>query len=146
MTTLLSKLAGIDNPARPADCIAADIVRLVNAAIRSGPWRDNPNLPAYTSVLNYGLPPLAVTGQSTLDLNEWAAAVQRSLAHFEPRLVPQSLEVEARLEELGVPGSPHGSRWPVFRIRAELRDGGAPFLLNLGMDCVNGQAFAAPAR
>jgi len=45
------------------------------------------------SVINFGIPPLAGARFSESDLNAVAAGIQRSLAYFEPRIVPESLKV-----------------------------------------------------
>jgi len=45
------------------------------------------------SVLNFGIPPLAGARFSESDLDEVAAGIQRALACFEPRILPDSLKV-----------------------------------------------------
>ncbi|MCL1826153.1 MAG: GPW/gp25 family protein [Betaproteobacteria bacterium] len=45
------------------------------------------------SVLNFGIPPLAGARFTESDLDAVAAGIQRSLACFEPRIIPESLKV-----------------------------------------------------
>jgi len=45
------------------------------------------------SVLNFGIPPLAGARFSESDLDTVAAGIQRALAYFEPRIIPESLKV-----------------------------------------------------
>lgn len=46
------------------------------------------------SVINYGLPPLAGETASSLDIVELERLIQRAIEAFEPRILPESLEVE----------------------------------------------------
>ncbi|MDR2881207.1 MAG: GPW/gp25 family protein [Azoarcus sp.] len=52
------------------------------------------NLPyVRNSVLNFGIPPLAGARFAESELDAVAAGIQRSLACFEPRILPESLKV-----------------------------------------------------
>jgi type VI secretion system protein ImpF len=50
---------------------------------------------ARNSVINFGIPPLAGARFTESDLDVVAANIQRSLACFEPRILPGSLKVSA---------------------------------------------------
>lgn len=45
------------------------------------------------SVMNFGIPPLAGTRFSDVDLEEIAAGIHRAILRFEPRILPDSLKV-----------------------------------------------------
>jgi type VI secretion system protein ImpF len=50
-------------------------------------------------VLNYGLPPLSGETASTIDPLVLQARVRQAILDFEPRILPDSLHVEAILSE-----------------------------------------------
>src|SRR5262245_21054497 len=50
------------------------------------------------SVLNYGLPPLAGTHASAIDLQRLERALKQAIIDFEPRILPDSVSVKAQLE------------------------------------------------
>jgi len=51
------------------------------------------------SVVNFGLPPLSGRGLSSLDLSELEAAIRQAIVDFEPRLLPETLQVTALVEQ-----------------------------------------------
>jgi type VI secretion system protein ImpF len=50
------------------------------------------------SVLNFGLPPLAGTHASSLDIARLERALRQAIIDFEPRILPDSVSVKAQLE------------------------------------------------
>ena len=50
------------------------------------------------SVLNYGLPALAGSHASSLDINRLERALRQAIVDFEPRILPDSVTVKADLE------------------------------------------------
>jgi type VI secretion system protein ImpF len=51
------------------------------------------------SVVNFGLPALSGRALSSLDLTELERAVRQSILDFEPRILPESLQVTALVQE-----------------------------------------------
>src|SRR5690242_8242785 len=51
-----------------------------------------------SSVLNYGLPALAGSHASSLDINRLERALRQAIVDFEPRILPDSVTVKADLE------------------------------------------------
>jgi type VI secretion system protein ImpF len=47
------------------------------------------------SVVNYGLPALSGRASSSMDVAELERAIRQAILDFEPRILPQSLEVRA---------------------------------------------------
>ncbi len=50
------------------------------------------------SVVNFGLPPLSGRALSSLDLGDLEGAIRQAIADFEPRLLPETLQVTALVE------------------------------------------------
>ena len=50
------------------------------------------------SVLNFGLPALAGATASSLDITDLARAVREAILTFEPRILPESLQIKTVLE------------------------------------------------
>ena len=73
--------------------VLRDLNWLLNCTNLEGqlPLHDFPHV--RDSVINFGIPPLAGARFSESDLDVVAAGIQRSLAQFEPRIVPESLKV-----------------------------------------------------
>lgn len=75
--------------------VLRDLVALMNA-IRPGA---SENFAAYPeverSVLNYGMPAFAGETASTLDVNSLEGAIRTAILRFEPRILAQTLQVEA---------------------------------------------------
>ncbi len=57
---------------------------------------------ARRSVINFGLPPLSGKWLSSLDLSELESAIRQTLADFEPRLLPHTVQVTALVEAGGL--------------------------------------------
>ncbi|MBI4696815.1 MAG: type VI secretion system baseplate subunit TssE [Gammaproteobacteria bacterium] len=51
------------------------------------------------SVLNFGIPDLAGTTSSTVDPNSLARAIREAILRFEPRILPDSLQVNLDVDE-----------------------------------------------
>lgn len=51
------------------------------------------------SVVNFGLPPLSGRALSSLDLSDLEAAIRQAVVDFEPRLLAQTLQVRALVEQ-----------------------------------------------
>jgi type VI secretion system protein ImpF len=54
---------------------------------------------AYRSVLNFGLPALSGTTASSLGSGELEGRIQEAILAFEPRIIPETLKVEALLSD-----------------------------------------------
>lgn len=50
------------------------------------------------SVINFGLPPLSGRAVSSLDLSELEAGIRQAITDFEPRVLPDTLQVTALVE------------------------------------------------
>jgi type VI secretion system protein ImpF len=109
------------------DAVVRDIGSLLNAV---APIRSAGSEAARSSVLGYGLPPLAGRSLSTLDLDGLARAIRRCLQAYEPRLAPDSIVV------LSPAGGAEASRHNVvpFEIRAHLWWQPAPIELAIRTD------------
>ena len=55
---------------------------------------------AENSVVNFGLPPLSGETASTLDVIELEGTIRHAILTFEPRIMPESLQVEALVSDL----------------------------------------------
>lgn len=74
------------------EAVLRDLRWLLNATQPQPQWNDAaPELAA--SVLNFGLPPISGERVSGLDLTHLARTVAQALRRFEPRILPDSLEV-----------------------------------------------------
>lgn len=51
------------------------------------------------SVLNYGIPPYSGRIGSNVDADDMASAIHSAILHFEPRILPETLQVEKITEE-----------------------------------------------
>ena len=54
---------------------------------------------ARRSVLNFGLPPLSGNLASNVDRSQLEAAIRRAIVEFEPRILPQSVDVQVSAAE-----------------------------------------------
>ncbi|MCZ8112194.1 MAG: type VI secretion system baseplate subunit TssE [Betaproteobacteria bacterium] len=99
-----------DNPAETAEARVINRTRLRDLVLRDMAWLFNAVAPgrsidftglehAQASVLNYGLPPLSGETASTVDPLVLQARVRQAILDFEPRILPDSLHVEAILSE-----------------------------------------------
>lgn len=80
--------------------------RLRQAVLRDLAWLFNSTKPTARvdigqipnvrrSVLNFGLPPLSGRAASSLDVTELEKAIRQAILDFEPRILPETLEVRA---------------------------------------------------
>lgn len=81
-TAVLRDLAWLFNASRPSDAI--DPVKLPHA---------------YRSVINYGLPALSGTTVSSISAGDLEARIRDAILVFEPRIIPDTLQVMAVLSE-----------------------------------------------
>jgi type VI secretion system protein ImpF len=105
---LLDRLNDDDptNPLESPDMRVINKARLREHVLRDLSWMFNTTqmssdetLEAYPhvmcSVLNYGLPPLSGQTTSSLDTNDLETKVKRAILDFEPRILANTLAVEA---------------------------------------------------
>jgi type VI secretion system protein ImpF len=87
------------NRNRLRDLVLRDLAWLMNSTApgMSIDWSHAPH--ARASVLNYGLPALSGETASTVDPLLLQAAVRQAILDFEPRILPDTLAVEAVLSE-----------------------------------------------
>jgi type VI secretion system protein ImpF len=87
------------NRTRLRDLVLRDLSWLFNVVSPGGAidWTGVPH--AQASVLNYGLPPLSGETASTVDPLVLQARVRQAILDFEPRILPETLQVEALLSE-----------------------------------------------
>ncbi|MBU6489930.1 MAG: type VI secretion system baseplate subunit TssE [Burkholderiales bacterium] len=75
------------------ECVLRHMARLLNASR----LLDADAAAAYPqvarSVVNYGVPPLAGAVISEIDVGQVEEAIRQALMHYEPRLLPESIEV-----------------------------------------------------
>ncbi len=91
--------ARVINRQRMRESVLRDLAWLFNA-VQPGAAVDFTNAPhARNSVLNYGLPPLSGQTASTIDPIELQRRVRQAILDHEPRILPESLQVEAVLTE-----------------------------------------------
>ncbi len=82
--------------------------QLRNAALRDLVWLFNAtrmgDLAGYAhvenSVVNFGLPPLSGETASTLDVMALEGTIRNAILAFEPRVMPETLQVEALVSDL----------------------------------------------
>ena len=87
------------NRSRLRDLVLRDLAWLFNA-VAPGRSIDFAGLPhAQASVLNYGLPPLSGETASTIDPLVLQARVRQAILDFEPRILPETLHVEALISQ-----------------------------------------------
>ncbi len=99
-----------DNPAEGAELRVINRTRLRDLVLRDLAWLFNAVSPgravdwtglpyARSSVMNYGLPPLSGETASTVDPLVLQARVRQAILDFEPRILPETLQVEALISE-----------------------------------------------
>ena len=98
------------------------------------------------SVLNYGLPALGGQTRSTLDLQGLERAIREAILRFEPRLLPDTLEVEAEAPWLS--SGPEGQHRISLRISGQIRAQPMPLelLLRTEWDLETGQVLLSELR
>jgi predicted component of type VI protein secretion system len=122
--------------------VSNDILLLVNAAIRGGRWPGRKDDPAFSSVLNFGNPPLASFNDNSTSLRSLALAIHKAIAMFESRLIPASIKVMTALEERGYDSARPNIQWPVVLVNGVLAPTGENFRLRMRIDVLNGHASA----
>jgi type VI secretion system protein ImpF len=99
--------------------------------------------PVGTSVLNYGLPPLAGNSASSIDVRVLESLIHQAIVTFEPRILPQTLRIRAQaLPEL----MNHNAL--SFEIEGDLwaQPVALPLLLRTDLDLESGHVQVVPAR
>ena len=87
------------NRNRLRDLVLRDLAWLMNSTAPGASIDWSHSRHARASVLNYGLPALSGETASTVDPMVLQAAVRQAILDFEPRILPDSLVVEAMLSE-----------------------------------------------
>lgn len=136
----------------PAESGLASQSRLRAAVLRDLGWLMNATRPgaaesleawpeARRSVLNYGLPALGGQTSSTLDLQALERAIREAILRFEPRLLADTLEVEADAEALFQQHGLDGHNRVSLRISGQIRAQPMPLelLLRTEWDLETGQ-------
>lgn len=136
----------------PAESGLASQSRLRAAVLRDLGWLMNATRPgaaesleawpeARRSVLNYGLPALGGQTSSTLDLQALERAIREAILRFEPRLLADTLEVEADAEALFQQYGLDGHNRVSLRISGQIRAQPMPLelLLRTEWDLETGQ-------
>lgn len=91
--------ARVINRNRLRDLVLRDLAWLMNSTAPGSSIDWSNALHARASVLNYGLPALSGETASTVDPTVLQMAVRQAILDFEPRILPDSLVVEAVLSE-----------------------------------------------
>ncbi|WP_306544634.1 type VI secretion system baseplate subunit TssE [Malikia spinosa] len=136
----------------PAESGLASQSRLRAAVLRDLGWLMNATRPgaaesleawpeARRSVLNYGLPALGGQTSSTLDLQALERAIREAILRFEPRLLADTLEVEADADALFQQHGLDGHNRVSLRISGQIRAQPMPLelLLRTEWDLETGQ-------
>lgn len=136
----------------PAESGLASQSRLRAAVLRDLGWLMNATRPgaaesleawpeARRSVLNYGLPALGGQTSSTLDLQALERVIREAILRFEPRLLADTLEVEADADALFQQHGLDGHNRVSLRISGQIRAQPMPLelLLRTEWDLETGQ-------
>ena len=139
-------------PLEPAESGLASQSRLRAAVLRDLGWLMNATRPgaaesleawpeARRSVLNYGLPALGGQTSSTRDLRALERAIREAILRFEPRLLDDTLEVEADADALFQQHGLDGHNRVSLRISGQIRAQPMPLelLLRTEWDLETGQ-------
>ena len=105
-------------------------------------WREAPH--AQRSVLNYGLPSLSGESVGKLDLRALSADIKQSILDFEPRIDPNTLEVDAQID--GTVRSHHNQLKLVIRSHMWNQPVPLELLLSASVDVETGQAGVRDMR
>jgi len=110
LPALLDRLTD-DSREEPDDKPATGKAPLYRAIMRDLTWLLNSTQPldasantcplVEDSVLNYGLPPLAGRPASQVDTTVLAAAIEKAIKRFEPRILAETLQVRV-IEDAGI--------------------------------------------
>jgi type VI secretion system protein ImpF len=89
------RLQRVISKRRLREAVLRDLAWLFNTT-RLDPGMDPVSLPlARKSVINYGLPALAGQTASTIEVPDLERAITQAILDFEPRILPESLQVRA---------------------------------------------------
>lgn len=120
--------------------IARDLAELMNCSIRSAHMRARSDSPMANSVLNYGVPLSPLLGDGMIDPERIAAHTREIMRRFEPRVVPASIQVQARSDT---------DRWSrqvlYLDISGKLKDDGGGMKIRLAFDASTSIFSAANA-
>jgi type VI secretion system protein ImpF len=105
-------------------------------------WKQSPF--AQRSVLNYGLPSLSGESVGQLDLRAVGADIKQAILDFEPRIDPNTLEVEAQID--GNARDHHNQLKLVIRGHMWNQPVPLELLLSAAMDVETGQAAVRDMR
>lgn len=81
------------------EAVLRDLAWLFNSVRPTDEIDPNQFPHAYRSVLNYGLPALSGTTASSLSSGDLETRITEAILAFEPRIIPDTLKVEALLSE-----------------------------------------------
>lgn len=81
------------------EAVLRDLAWLFNAVRHSDEIDPIQHPYAYRSVLNFGLPALSGTTASSLSSGDLESRISEAILAFEPRIIPDTLKVEALLSE-----------------------------------------------
>jgi len=81
------------------DGVLRDLQWLLNATNLEASINFDGYPDAQRSVLNFGLPPLSGRLASNVDRQQLEGAIRRAIVEFEPRILPQSIEVKVSATE-----------------------------------------------
>jgi type VI secretion system protein ImpF len=152
--SLLDRLTD-DEPANPqesADKRVLSVSQLKASVLRDLAWLLNTtslldadatlHTHAGTSVINYGLAPLAGNSASSIDIGLLESLIQRAIATFEPRILAHTLTVRART---GHDQMNHNAL--SFEIQGDLwaQPVALPLLLRTELDLESGHVRVLPA-
>jgi type VI secretion system protein ImpF len=84
---------------RLRECTLRDLNWLFNATQMAADKELEAHPYVAASVVNYGLPAFSGNTASTIDLRAMETALRQAILDFEPRLLPHSVRVKARLVE-----------------------------------------------
>jgi type VI secretion system protein ImpF len=153
--SLLDRLTDHDpsNPQESADKRVLSLSQLKASVLRDLTWLLNTtslldadatlNTPAGTSVVNFGLPPLAGNSASSIDITALEALIHRTIATFEPRILRNTLRVRARVGQ----GEMNYNALS-FEIEGDLwaEPVALPLLLRTDLDLESGHVSVVPAE
>ena len=91
--------ARVINKAKLRQAVLRDLAWLFNATRLGAAVEGGPLPYAAHSVLNFGLPALSGATASTLDVLELESTLRQAIIDFEPRILPETLRVEAVLSD-----------------------------------------------
>ncbi|WP_050462883.1 GPW/gp25 family protein [Herbaspirillum autotrophicum] len=115
------------------EIVAHHLVELMNCSLRGGRINASDSSPVAYSVLNYGCPPLQISGGIGLDPVHVAAHIGEVIRRFEPRVVSTRIQVQPRLDR-----NRDVSHTMYFDILMTARDDGAEIRASLALDYLNG--------